>query len=426
MSQNATDGETGPAAATGRPRRASERAARRRRARLLVAAYVLGIVATLTAAEALRTLGDAAERPGLAAFYAAPAAAELTGAPGTIIRSEPLAGVPLASRGWRIMYRSTDLHGTPIAVTGIVVTPLRPVMGERTVLAWGHPTTGTSPDCAPSRSDDPFLGIEGLRLMLDRGYTVVATDYAGMGTEGPDSYLVGVTAAHSVLDGVRAAQAIEAAAAGDRVVLWGHSQGGQAVLFAAEQASAYAPELEIAAVAAAAPAADLTALMGSHLDDLSGVTIGSYAFAAYADVYGPTMPGAELDTVLTPEAIAQLPEMNRLCLLPELDRLHAIAEPLVGDFFAHDPTAIEPWAGLLEENSAGRTAIDVPLFVAQGADDRLVLPADTAEFVARERSLGVDVTETVVPGATHSTIAYLALPALDAWLDRVEQRASGG
>lgn len=403
------------------PAGSRRRVRRPQRGRRLVAAYVLGIVATLIAAEALRAVGDAAERPGLDAFYTAPAATELAGDPGSIIRSEPLAGVPLASRGWRVMYRSTDLDGAPVAVTGIVVTPLRPVPGARTVLAWGHPTTGTAPDCAPSRADDPFLGIEGLRLMLDRGYTVVATDYAGMGTAGPDSYLVGVTAAHSVLDGVRAARAIEAADAGDRVVLWGHSQGGQAVLFAAEQAAAYAPELEIAAVAAAAPAADLTALMGSHLDDVSGVTIGSYAFPAYTSVYGPTVPGAELDDVLTPAAIARLPEMNRLCLLPNLDRLHELGAPLIGDFFAHDPTATEPWAQLLEENSAGRAAIAAPLFIAQGADDALVLPADTAGFVARERALGVDVTETTVPGATHSTIAYLALPALDAWLDRVDR-----
>ena len=32
--------------------------------------------------------------------------------------------------------------------------------------------------------------------MLDRGYTIAATDYVGMGTDGPDSYLVGDTGGH--------------------------------------------------------------------------------------------------------------------------------------------------------------------------------------------------------------------------------------
>ncbi len=393
---------------------------RARRVVAIVAASVIAVVGALVAVEAIRIAGDAAEQPGLADFYEQPADAA-NGAPGTLVRSEALGGVPAASEAWRIMYRSTDLDGDPIVVTGIVVTPLGPPPeGGRTVLAWGHPTTGTDASCAPSRGFDPFIGIEGLRLMLDRGYTVVATDYAGMGTEGPDSYLVAQTAARSVLDAVRAAQRLDAAEASDRVLLWGHSQGGQAVLFAAEQASAYAPELTIAGVAAAAPAADLAALMGSHLDDISGVTIGSYAFPAFASVYGPTVPGAELDDILTPSAVAKAPEMNRLCLLTNLEKLHGIGQPLIGDFFAHDPTTTEPWATLLADNSAGQRAIGAPVFIAQGADDELVLPADTATFVEHVRSLGDDVDYVVVPLATHSTIAYLALPSLDAWLDSLD------
>ncbi|KIC56968.1 lipase family protein [Microbacterium hominis] len=65
--------------------------------------------------------------------------------------------------------------------------------------------------------------------LLDRGYAIAATDYVGMGTAGPDSYLVGDTGGNAVLDAVRAAQHIEDVHASDRVVLWGHSQGGQFV-----------------------------------------------------------------------------------------------------------------------------------------------------------------------------------------------------
>jgi pimeloyl-ACP methyl ester carboxylesterase len=364
-----------------------------------------------------RVAGDERERDGIAAFYAQPPDAT-TGAPGTLVKSEVLEGVPAFSRGWRIMYRSTDLHGATIVVTGIVVTPLAPAPpGGRTVLSWGHPTTGTDASCAPSRGFDPFIGIEGLRMMLDRGYTVVATDYVGMGTVGPDSYLVGQTTAHTVLDAVRAAQHVGSAGAGSDVVLWGHSQGGQAVLIAAEEAPAYAPELDIVAVAAAAPAADLPALVGAHLDDISGVTIGAYAFPAFADVYGPSVPDAALDRILTADAIHRLPEMNRLCLLTNLKKLHAIGEPLVGDFFLFDPTTTAPWADLLVENSAGHAPIEAPVFIAQGADDELVVPAATEVFLTHARAAGDDVTSEVIPDATHATVAYLSLPLLEAWLD---------
>lgn len=394
-------------------------AARRRPHRILAGLGLL-LVALLAAGAIVlgpRILGDRAEQAGLAEFYAQPADAG-GGEPGTIIRSEPLEGHPFAANAWRIMYRTTDLNGAAAVATGVVIAPTGAAPAEgRKVVAWAHPTTGSAEQCAPSRGFDPFMLIEGLRLMLERGYVVVATDYVGMGTAGPDSYLIGVTGGNTVLDSVRAARALEGADAGDSVLLWGHSQGGQAVLFAAERAPEYAPELQVDAVAVAAPAANLSALMGAHLNDISGATIGSYAFQAYADIYANR--GASLETVLTADALAILPEMNKLCLLTDLTELHRIAQPVVGAFYAADPTKTEPWASLLRENSAGSVAFDAPLFVAQGLSDHLVVPADTAAFAEHERSLGIDVTYHAVEHANHGTVADLSLVALKAWLDQI-------
>ncbi|MEU0541137.1 alpha/beta fold hydrolase [Nocardia sp. NPDC005978] len=383
-----------------------------------IAVVVVSLLVALAVVEFTRLHGDEEERSGLAAFYAQPADV-LDGPPGSVIKSESLIGTPAAANAWRIMYRTTDVHGSPAVATGVVISPADPAPERgRTVLAWGHPTTGAAENCAPSRGFDPFLDIEGLRFLLDRGYTVVATDYVGMGTPGPDSYLVGLTAAHAVLDSVRAARAIEEAHAGSSVILWGHSQGGQAVLFSAENAPAYAPELDIVAVAAAAPAADLTALMRTHLNDISGVTIGSYAFTAYATVYSDTA-GAHLDDILTPKAQSIVPEMNQLCLIKNMSELHRMGEPLVGDFTSHDPTITPPWSDLLAQNSAGSRPFAAPLYIAQGRDDELVVPADTDAFVARERQLGITVTYEQIPGATHATVAYLAIPTLLSWLDKI-------
>lgn len=369
-----------------------------------------------------RVAGDLLERPGLEEFYLDPVP-ESSGAPGEIVRSEELVGLPFDTRAWRILYRSTDVFGEPLIVSGIVVAPLGPApAGGRTVLSWGHPTTGSARECAPSLAADPFLDIEGLRLMLDRGYVVVATDYAGMGYPGPDSYLVGVTEGNNVLDAARAAQSLPATDAGDSVVLWGHSQGGQAVLFAAERAADYAPELDLRAVAVAAPAADLTALLDADIGDISGVTIGSYAFTAYAGVYGDTVAGADLSDILTPDAIAAAPEMNALCLLTHTKELHAIGQPLVGNFVLNDPTTTPPWDELLAENSAGSVAFDAPLYIAQGLEDTLIHPQDTRAFAQHEASLGMDVTLAEVPHATHATIAYFTLPGLMAWLDALGER----
>lgn len=392
---------------------------RSRRHRWLVNASVVVIAAIggLMAVAGVRLVGDLLERDDLAVFYEQPADA-LQGDPGSIIKQEPLLGVPADTRAWRIMYRSTDLHGATVVSTGVVVTPLGPAPeGGRTVASWGHPTTGSAEACAPSLGLDPYLGIEGMRVLLDRGYTVVATDYTGMGTDGPDSYLIGETEGHNVLDAIRAAQSIPAAEASADAVLWGHSQGGQAVLFAAELAAAYAPDINIRAVAAAAPAADLKALMKTHLDDVSGVTIGSYAFSAFAEIYKDR--GAELDSILTPAAVAIQPQMNELCLLSHIDELHTIAEPVVGKFVSADPTTTEPWATLLEENSAGGSTFTAPLLIVQGLDDTLVLPADTKAYVDHVTAQGMDVTYETVSIAKHGTIAYLGLVDLVEFLDRV-------
>jgi pimeloyl-ACP methyl ester carboxylesterase len=387
------------------------------RYRLVVAfvAATLAVVGVIVATQEARLIGDALERPGIDAFYAQPEDLP-PGEPGSLVKLDPLLGAPFASRAWRIMYRTTDLHGRPVIATGVLVVPLAPPpAGGRTVLSWGHPTTGAARDCAPSYGFDPFVGIEGLRFLLDRGYAVVATDYVGMGTAGPDSYLVGSTGGHAVLDAARAARTVEAARASEKVVLWGHSQGGQAVLFAAQEAAEYAPELDIRAVAAAAPAADLSGLMSAHLDDISGVTIGAYAFTAYAEVY----PDVSLRSILTPTALEVVPEMNRLCLLSNIAKLHEIGRPLVGDFTTADPTTTEPWASLLEENSVGAVAFDAPLFLAQGLKDELVVPSDTTELAQHEADIGMDVTYHEIPFANHGTVAYLALPAMLRWLDRV-------
>ena len=58
---------------------------------------------------------------------------------------------------------------------------------------------------------------------------------------------------------VRAARSLPAVGNGTRYAVWGHSQGGQAALYAGLMSQSYAPELRLAGIAAAAPGTlDLT------------------------------------------------------------------------------------------------------------------------------------------------------------------------
>ncbi|UFS58196.1 alpha/beta fold hydrolase [Subtercola endophyticus] len=346
------------------------------------------------------------------------------GAPGTLVRSERLPGAPDGSQAWRIMYHSTDVLGHDILVSGVVLAPTGAApAGGRTIVSWGHPTTGAAVQCAPSLNVeppslmgliDPF-GIEGLGELLAAGYVVAATDYSGMGVAGPDSYLIGTTEGNNVLDAARAARQLPETGANSQLLLWGHSQGGHAVLFAAQDARTYAPELTLLGAAVAAPATQLGNLLKADIGDVSGVSIGSYAFTAYAAVYGPSTPGATLSSILTPAGVAATPSMYSLCLLSQNAQLHTVAAPLIGNYLSGDPTVVQPWATLLASNTPGATASPVPLLVAQGADDTLVRPADTASFAQSECSLGASVTYLSVPDTGHGLVAFRTLTVLLPW-----------
>jgi pimeloyl-ACP methyl ester carboxylesterase len=345
----------------------------------------------------------------------------LPGEPGALIRSERLLGAPVGAHAWRILYHSRDLRGRDIAVSGVVVVPDWPApAGGRTIVSWAHPTTGAAASCAPSLGVDPFLTIEGMRELLAAGHVIAATDYPGMGAPGPSSYLLAVPESNSVLDAARAARQILGAGANGHLLLWGHSQGGQAALVAAERAATYAPELQLDGVAVAAPAADLRVLMTDNIDTMAGVTIAGYAVAAYRDAYAPDYPGGRLSEILTPAGAAATPAIAALCLLTQTSEIHAVAEPLIGGYVRSNPAGTEPWSSLLRDNSAGSGEITVPVFVAQGLADTLVRPSATTAYVDQLCAQGVDVSFHTITGIDHALIAYAAIPALVPWLAEVE------
>jgi alpha-beta hydrolase superfamily lysophospholipase len=386
----------------------------RRRKVVALALMALLLVTGCTQSTDRRLVDGYFEEIGEQPFYTLPTPLP-AGKPGEIVRTERLSSAPDRTIAWRVLYHTTDVTGADIVVSGVVIAPTAPARaGGRVVVGWGHPTTGAAAKCAPSNGIDPFDLIEGMSELLNAGYVVAAADYPGMGVAGPNSYLIGTSEGNSVLDAVRAARNLPETGVGPNtdVLLWGHSQGGQAVLFAGQAAPSYAPELQVRGVAVAAPAADLGTLLDDDIPDASGVTLGSYAFAAYQSVYAATTPGLSLDQILTPEGVAGTPGMAQLCLLGQHAELQAQADALVGHYLRSDPAVTEPWSTLLAQNTPGPAALTMPLYVAQGDADTLVLPAATKQFVAQQCAAGGHVTFALYPGDTHGSIALKAMPAV--------------
>ena len=175
-----------------------------------------------------------------------------------LVAAVPITGAPEGAQAYRVVYHSADAGDKAIDVTGVVIIPSgEPPAAGRDIVAWAHGTSGIEDGCAPSTNSWLFSSIAGLTSLLRRGYIVAATDYQGIGGPGSHPYLVGPSAAHSVLDVVRAAREVPQASASTRFAVWGESQGGHATLWTAQLAASYAPELQLMGAAAAAPPVDL-------------------------------------------------------------------------------------------------------------------------------------------------------------------------
>ena len=364
--------------------------------------WVLGIVGGLVvlAVAAVVVFLVATRNPSPGAFYDPPD--DLTGAPGTILRSEPFDdGLPDGARGWKILYVSTDEHDEPVAVSGLVIAPADPAAGPHPVLAWAHGTTGIARACAPSATDDPLQGIPDMTGPLDRGWVITLTDYPGLGTPSPHPYLVGQSEGRAVLDSVRAAHNLDTGVdLDDRYAIWGHSQGGHAALFAGQLADDYLPDHPLVGVAALSPATRLQQNLAAVEGTQAGSILTILAVEAWSAYY-PDIP----DGTLTGRARRPAALIAGACLnQPSRFRIVIAGLTLPDTIVAIDPTTDPTWTARLDENAPDPTDITAPVFVAQGLADGIISPAVTEAWVADRCAAGSPTTWQLYPDVNHSAV----------------------
>ncbi len=365
-------------------------------------------------------LGD---NPAVSAFYQPPSPLP-AGKPGDIIRSQPLAGAPAGSQAWLVLYHSQGFNNEDIAVSGMIFAPTGAApAGGRPIVSWAHPTTGVADQCAPSSlSTGPAL-VAGLAGFLSAGYVVAATDYEGLGTPGIHPYLIGVSEGRGVLDAARAAKNLTETGASSTVFTWGHSQGGQASLFAGQLAPTYAPDLQVKGVAAAAPAGDLAQQFQDDLNTPDGIILGGWAMNAYQQLYGPTTPGLNIDQMITPAGQTALDQFEDLCnVIPAQEaQIGTIIAPVMSSFWAtSNPGSVPPWTQLLQQNTPGATKTPAPIFIAQDTADVVVVPATTAALAQSLCSMGDTVNLKSYPGLSHDVIGYESAPDALAWMQSIQ------
>ncbi|MFD4407692.1 alpha/beta hydrolase family protein [Nocardia sp. NPDC058499] len=308
---------------------------------------------------------------------------------GELLTSLPLASdstatVPGAASTRVITYRSQNAQGEPIVVSGSVAIPAtEPPPEGWPVVSWAHGTTGYADTCAPSVDtrdglEHDYLGpiTQTLASWISAGYAVVQTDYEGLGTPGGHPYINGTSAANTVTDIVRAARALDPSI-GKNWVVAGHSQGGHAALFTAQNAPQRAPELNLRGAIAIAPG-------GTGLKQMVEFVRTDQPGAAAAEAFLPVIvlgaqavdPSIEPSQVFTARAQPLVTAARTGCLA----QIRAIPPIPPGQVFAPDAD-LATLNTYLDAQDPIRLSPQVPTMIAQGSADTAVAEPSTDTLV---------------------------------------------
>lgn len=352
------------------------------------------------------------------AFYTPPSPLP-PGAPGDVIRTEPSRLVlepsgqlgSFVGTGTRIMYRSTDAQGRPVAVTGTYIEPHVPWPGSgpRPLLAYATAPYGMGEQCAPSRLFDQgihasldtgfdlmFNVEEGfIATLLARGFAIVVTDGVGLGVHGQmaPQFLNRVAGGAALNDAARAAMKLPDTSlkAGGPVAFWGWlAGGGHSALAAAELAGTYAPELNVVGTYANGATTDLPSMLppldGNQLAGSLGWVLRGIQ-EAYPDM---TQPIADS---LTPRGTEMLANTtSRQCMIQTgIDYAFRHLQP----WFKKDlyqSVREEPLASILAMQRIGNVKPTGPVYLSHNRWDSFA-PYESVVATARDWcALGADVT----------------------------------
>ena len=335
-----------------------------------------------------------------------------------------------------VQYVSQGPKGKPNRVSAIVYLPVGG-KGPYPIVAVNHGTAGMGPSCGPThrREYTDYMALP----LAGRGYAVVASDYPGLGVDegSVHPYGVGESEALAILDGVRAIRGFkdpgrwEGGGLADELFLAGHSQGGQATLFAHQYYDASVGVRLLGSITWAPGLGDLRGFNQIVGDSARAIDITT-VFVTMVLYGSATYHGApENSAWLTPGAQLTLPSMLRDQCFDKLYLALPATFPSQGYLFspgflagakscAFDGQAcpqFEPWKGYLDANLPGNFRADAPALLVQGEKDDIVPAYTTACVAKRMKSRGSpSVTLCGYAAANHYDIVDYSYDEVLAWM----------
>ncbi len=352
---------------------------------------------------------EAADALPLTDFYATPALA--SSKPGALLRQEPGTGyaLPQGATAVRILYHSLSADGKDVATSGVVLIPAGKAPADGwPVIAWAHGTSGVARQCAPSLQKDMEYGEEGLMPMVRAGFAVVATDYHGLGTQGPHEYVNKTAQAHDVILSIPAARSA-VPTLGRRWVVIGHSQGGLAAWSVAEMQTTLRDPNYLGAISVAG-AGDLRSIlvaMGKP-GSTASYYLGYMAYGIHAR--DPSFRPADM---LTGEALTRYPDITtKGCWnYAYAAFINAPVGPMLKPGWDQAPATMR----FLAENELARAPVGGPLLVIAGEADETVPYVELRAMAKQACINGSALAFRSYPGLDHDPTMDKSTPDQLAW-----------
>lgn len=309
-----------------------------------------------------------------------------------------------------LTYKMLGIDGREVQATSLIFTPTTtPSINGWKIVVWAHGTTGVADKCAPSKQG---LGSSSILIqkLLDEGYVVVAPDYEGLGSEGNHPFLNLKSEAYSITDAVVAARKYLTDRGEKLSTEWltvGHSQGGHAVLGAAQYA--LRANLNYKGTIAVAPASNLAAILqggeNAVKDQPANIQIPMYAkLDMFTALIVAGMQGHNVfvnyNQIFKPQSAAIAPLAEIECATDvanafgiSMQQYAASTNSLAGYGRTQDNFMIVPVINnfLVNDSQPGNVKLNQRVIIYQGSNDTTIPEAATLLLKATVESKGTTI-----------------------------------
>jgi pimeloyl-ACP methyl ester carboxylesterase len=285
-----------------------------------------------------------------------------------------------------------------------------------------------------------------MEALIRKGYTIVATDYQGLGGPGDHQYGLHRTAALDAINSIRAARNFKPAQAGNQAVLIGWSQGGGAVLMAAGLNDDLAGRDDVAPV-------QLVGVVGLAPSDARAVNPGAATTAAEADrklaaftrllsgsqaslthlsmfYWGLVAgnPGLNLRDVFSTKDLSTISTLMRNKCVHELGSSYSYTygNNLVG-IFKPNPSNALAWTRAINKGLVASIRPVAPVLMTWGNRDTVVPPVMHEVYAKQACANGAKITRVELSGDnTHFSTPTASEPLYLPWIaDRFAGKPAG-